>query len=242
MDVKTAYLNADIDCTVYVEQPEGYCKTDTNGNKLVCRLNKSSYGLKQSGRNWNTLLHSCLISEKFEQSLADPCVYVKFTDNVKLIVIIFLDDLIIAGSDVGVVHVRGVLSNRFQMKDLGRLNWFLGIRFVFDGQCIRMNQHQYVTKMLAKFNMSDCKPKSIPCDLGFDKEICSDSKELADSKLYREIVGSLIYIMSCTRPDLCYVVTKLSQHMSSPTEAHLNLAKHVLRYLKYTSEFELKYS
>jgi hypothetical protein len=128
------------------------------------------------------------------------------------------------------------------MKDLGRLNWFLGIRFVFDGQCIRLNQHQYVTKMLAKFNMSDCKPKSIPCDLGFDKEICSDSKELADSKLYREIVGSLIYIMSCTRPDLCYVVTKLSQHMSSPTEAHLNLAKHVLRYLKYTSEFELKYS
>jgi len=65
MDVKTAYLNADIDCTVYVEQPEGYCKTDTNGNKLVCRLNKYLYGLKQSGRNWNTLLHSCLISEKF---------------------------------------------------------------------------------------------------------------------------------------------------------------------------------
>ncbi|KAF2346694.1 hypothetical protein FHG87_022550 [Trinorchestia longiramus] len=90
--------------------------------------------------------------------------------------------------------------------------------------------------------MSDCNPKSIPCDPSANKlDVSSDSENLCDPKLFREIVGSLIYLMTCTRPDICYVVTLLSQHLTRPTNAHLNLCKFVLKYLKGTILFSLRF-
>jgi hypothetical protein len=90
MDVKTTYLNAPIDCELYMEQPEGF---EEHGEKLVCKLNKSLYGLKQSGRNWNNLLHEYLQKEGFTQSQADPCVYVRMIDSKRcVIVIVWVDD------------------------------------------------------------------------------------------------------------------------------------------------------
>ena len=85
MDVKTAYLNAPIDCELYVEQPEGFVTMGENGEKLVLKLKKSLYGLKQSGRNWNNMLHKYLIDEHFEQSLADHCVYTRFNADCKVL-------------------------------------------------------------------------------------------------------------------------------------------------------------
>jgi hypothetical protein len=73
MDVKTAYLNAPIDREIYIEQPEGFRKSGNNGEALACKLKKSLYGLKQSGRNWNNLLHDYLANDKYNQSLLDPC-------------------------------------------------------------------------------------------------------------------------------------------------------------------------
>jgi hypothetical protein len=102
MDVKTAYLNAPIDREIYIEQHEGFEKLGNNGEKLVCRLNRPLYRLKQSGRNWNNLLHTFLVKEKFTQSLADPCLYVRSIDDercVIVIVIIWVDDIIIAASN-----------------------------------------------------------------------------------------------------------------------------------------------
>ena len=98
MDVKTAYLNAPIDCELYMEQPEGYERKGPNGEKLVCKLKKSFYGLKESGRNWNNILHNYFTQEGFVQSLADPCVYVKSTETGRVIAIVWVDDIIISGS------------------------------------------------------------------------------------------------------------------------------------------------
>ena len=103
MDVKTAYLNAPIDCELYIEQPEGYERKGPNGQKLVCKLKKSLYGLKQSGRNWNCLLHGYLTQERFIQSLADPCGYVTSTEFGLVIAIVWVDDIIIAGSNTDVL-------------------------------------------------------------------------------------------------------------------------------------------
>ena len=128
------------------------------------------------------------------------------------------------------------------MKDMGTLSWFLGIEFSFAHGNIIMNQNRYCLKILDRFNMNECKPKSIPCDASVNKTLNDESSDLADPRLYREIVGSLIYVMIGTRPDICYAVTKLSQHMSNPTKAHLGLAKHVLRYIKGTLDFYLKFS
>ena len=101
-----------------------------------------------------------------------------------------------------------------------------------------MKQTRYVKRILEKFGMHDSKPKATPSILGF---IDMESPPLEDPNLYRQIVGSLIYTMTGTRPDLCRIVTKLSQHMSKPTVATLNAAKHVLRYLKGTSSLSLKF-
>ena len=241
MDVKTAYLNAPIDCDVFVEQPEGFVEHGENGEKLVCKLKKSLYGLKQSGRNWNTLLHDYLVTLNFVQSLADNCVYTRDDGNV--IVLIWVDDIIIAAKNESLLQeVKDLFSQRFKMKDLGSLSWFLGIEFQRKDDCYEMYQTKYLERMLAKFNMVDCKPRATPCDLDADKMKCDDSEELGDAKLYRCIVGSLIYAMTGTRPDLCYVVTLLSQHMSKPTKAHLNMAKKVLRYIKGTLNYRLKFT
>ena len=201
MDVKSAYLNADIDTEIYLDQPDGYIVTNENDKELVWKLRKSLYGLKQSGRNWNALLHSFLTAEGFEQSLSDPCVYTRLVDDNLVILIIWVDDLIIPSTSSDELHsVKASLSSRFRMKDLGKLSWFLGIEFKLKDYSIEMNQSKNIQKMLDRFNMTECHPKPIPCDNVSDFN-ASDSQPV-DCKLYQEIIGSLI---SCIVLDQIYV-------------------------------------
>jgi len=243
MDVKTAYLNANIDDEIYVEQPDGFTAKDDDGEKFVYKLKKSLYGLKQSSRNWNITLHNYLLSLQFVQSSCDYCVYTKFDSISTVIVIIWVDDLIIAGSNLSVINsVKSHLSCKFKMKDLGQLKWFLGINFYFADNSIQMNQSKYINKLLDKFKMSDCNTKLIPCDLSVKDVIEAESVLLEDAKPYRQIVGSLIYLMVSTRPDLCYIVNMLSQQLAKPTSAHLQLSKLVLKYLRGTITHFLEFS
>ena len=183
MDVKTAYLNAPIDCEIYVEQPEGFEQEGENDEKLVCKLHKSLYGLKQSGRNWNNMLHEYLSNEQFEQSQVDACVYTKNTNESKVAIIVWVDDIIIAASNAQLLNdVKSSLSREFKMKDLGELSWFLGIEFKCVDDCIEMSPKKYADKVLTRFGMADCKPKPTPCEIGVNKIRFDDSTELANSK------------------------------------------------------------
>jgi hypothetical protein len=240
MDVKTAYLNAPIDCEIYVDQPEGFEIKSQNGERLVCKLNKSLYGLKQSGRNWNNLLHDFFSKNDFVQSPVDKCMYVKHVSNDIVIVLVWVDDIIIAASnDCLLQSIKDLLKSTFKMTDLGQLSWFLGIQFLHDNGTIRMNQTQYLTKLLEKYNMNDCKSRCTPCELKMNVNGNDVSNDDYFALKYREIVGSLIYAMSCTRPDLCYIVTTLSQYLSGPTSDMCTTLKHVLRYIKGTLGYEL---
>ena len=235
MDVKTAYLHAPIDREIYMEQPEGYEKKSKTGEKLVCKLQKSLYGLKQSGRNWNAMLHTCLIENDFVQNPADTCVYTKEKHNEKVILIIWVDDLIIAASNENVLkNVKGILTERFKMKDLGKLRYFLGIDFKQEDGVVKMSQERYVSKILDRFGMQDCKARETPCEPKL--EYTEDAEKMKDPRKYREAVGSLIYLSTCTRPDITFVVSKLSQHFAEPTVEHWNTIKQVFRYLKGTTE------
>ena len=239
MDVKTAYLHAPIDCELYMEQPEGFEAKSKTGEHLVCKLNKSLYGLKQSGRNWNKLLYDHLTENGFVQNDADHCVYRKESENERVILLIWVDDLLIAANNNGSLgDVKEMLKRKFKMKDLGELKHFLGIDFTQSEGEIKMSQKRHIAKMLERFGMSECKPRSTPCEqkLHFDTE-----GEVIDSTGYREIVGSLIYIMTCTRPDLSWIVSKLSQHLAEPKQQHWAAAKQLLRYLKGTIDQELHY-
>ena len=246
LDVKTAYLNAPIDCEVYLTQPEGYSQVGERHNEtLVWKLKKSLYGLKQSGRNWNAVLDSFFKENGFTQSEVDACLYKKGEENLTLIVV-WVDDIVIAASTETLLNsTKDMLKHRFKMKDLGPISWFLGIQFKQTPSGITMNQTFYLKGVLERFQMSDCKPRSTPCEAKPDAyEDSSDDEEVIveETRKYREIIGSLVYAMSCTRPDLAWVVTKLSQHLAKPSASDWVIVKHVLRYIKSTVEHTLYYS
>lgn len=146
--------------------------------------------------------------------------------------IVWVDDIILAASHGQILKsVKEMLGAKFKIKDLGKLRHFLGIDFAQTKGEVKMNQKRYISKILERFEMTHCKPRVTPCEMKmkFDSE-----GEATDSKKYCEVVGSLIYLMTSTRPDLSFVVSKLSQYLSEPKQQHWVAAKHVLRYLKGT--------
>ena len=175
MDVKTAHLNAPIVCELYIEQPEGYGRKGPNGEKLVCRLKKFLSGLKQSGQNWNCLLRGYLTQEGFVQSQLIRVFMLKVLNFGQVIAIVWVDDIVIAGINTDVL--------RFKMKDLGVLSWFLGIQFKCKDDFIEMSQSKFVEKILERFNLSDCKPKAVPCELGANKASTVNETEFENVKL-----------------------------------------------------------
>ena len=227
MDVRTAFLHAPLDEEIFIKPPKGYEPSKKN---CVWKLKKSLYGLKQSGRNWHILLEKHLSEEmNFIRSEADPCVYICVTDCDKAYILVWVDDLIlIASSDLFMVSMKNSLKTRFDMKDLGSLSCFLGIEFLQDGDVFTMSQSKYLTKVLSRFGMLDVKVRTTPCE---NMSTYEDEEPVSDST-YREAVGSLVYAMVATRPDLSFVVTKLSQHLSNPTRGDILMLKHVFQYIK----------
>ena len=142
----------------------------------MCKLKTSLYGLKQSGHNWNNMLHEYLLDENFEQSLADHCVYTRITNESMVIIIVLVDDIIIAASYIHLLSdVKSSLCCKVKMKDLGELSWFLCIECKCVDGCIEMNKTKYLEKTLSKFEMMDCKHKATPCDIGANKIRDDDS-------------------------------------------------------------------
>ena len=166
-------------------------------------------------------------------------------NNEKVIfVVVWVDDIIVAAnSEKYLNETKELLKQSFKMKDLGQISWFLGIQFKQTNNGIEMSQSHYLRTILERFGMDQCKPRSTPCELklsAYTDEIDDECPE--DERTYREIVGSLVYAMTCTRPDLSWVVTKLSQHLSRPCKADWIMLKHVFRYIKGSIDFKLQYS
>ena len=235
MDVKSAYLNAPIDCELYVKQPKGYAVYDKSGKELVWKLRKSLYGLKQSGRNWNNVLHDTLVKQGYTQSEADPCLYMLIQGESKVHVLVWVDDILVCSNDDKLLKcTKQMLSNSFKMKDLGTINKFLGIEFsVTEDGSITMSQKEYAERVLERFKMCKCNPRSYPMSESYCKDV-DETEKFKDVRLYQELVGCLIYMMTSTRPDLSYSVSKLATKMSNPSERDWEAAKEVLRFVKGT--------
>ena len=229
MDVKSAYLNAPINKEIFVEQPLGYAINGKNNETLVWKLKKSLYGLKQSGRNWNETLNLHLSKLEFKQSTNDPCIYSKRSviDDSFVYLLTNVDDLLIfAKSESELNQIKSKLNEWFKMKDLGEVKYYLGIEFNVFHDTITMSQSKYIDQLLQTFGMKDCKARYTPCEMNSNKlNTYTDPLDQNDTKTYRQIVGGLIYLMSCTRPDLSFAVTMLSQFMSRPTSGHMMIAK-----------------
>ena len=187
---------------------------------------------------WNNVLNEFLKSKIFDRSEVDHCLYTQKSKDSIIYILIWVDDLIIAASNDNLMNeTKSLLKARFKMTDLGTLNWFLGIDFKVEKGSITMSQSAYLQNVLSRFEMANCKGVKIPCD----KFIIDEESSKISCTEYRSAVGSLIYAMVCTRPDLSWIVTKLSQYGNNPTEDHWIAIKRVLRYVQHTINYCLQF-
>ena len=240
LDIETAFLNADLDHDVYIEQPPGYCKDKSK----VCLLRKSLYGLKQSAKLWNENVHNFLENNGFARTHADMCLYRKENSQGIIFLIIWVDDIVILSNNIKLIdNFKEQISNKYKVKDLGPLKSFLGIEFNVTSESVHMSQSGYCKTILERFGMTDCNPMKIPCEKNVHDElrVHRDSPVLENPTRYRELVGSLIYLQQVTRPDISFITNLLGQYMSTPTQFTWELGLKTLRYLKGTTNYSLNY-
>jgi hypothetical protein len=237
MDVKTAFLNDIIEEEVYIEQPQGFEVHDRETH--VCRLKKALYGLKQAPRAWYSRIDSYLQGMGFTKSEADPNLYFLLVGSEILILVLYVDDLILTGAESLIAGCKSDLASEFEMKDIGPMHYFLGLEVWQRSGEIFLGQGKYTLEILKRFRMQDSRSMATPMVTNL-KKIDSSVSELADSRQYRQLIGSLMYLVN-TRPDICFVVNTLSQFMVEPREVHWVAAKHVLRYLQGTVGYGLQY-
>ncbi|KAJ4754257.1 polyprotein [Rhynchospora pubera] len=238
LDVKSAFLNGDLNEEVYVEQPEGFKKKGKEN--WVYKLTKALYGLKQAPRAWYSKIDSCFIKSGFERSKSEPNLYVKKEGDKLLILCLYVDDMIYFGTDEGLVEqFKNNMKKQFEMTDLGLLHYFLGLEVKQLSGKIFLSQKKYASDMLYKFGMQGCKPCPTPMNKN-EKLLKEDGSGAADSAKYRSLVGCLIYLTH-TRPDISYAVGVISRFMQTPTNHHYGAAKRVLRYVAGTLNFGIWY-
>ena len=237
MDLKNAYLHAPIDCDIYVAHLKCYEVLNKNGKPMV-KLIKSLYGLRQSGRNWNNLLCSYLCDIGFAQSNVDLCIYTRSKNDNLTTILVRVDDLIIlCDSQELVEEIKRKLFSKFDMKNLRKLSLFLGISFKITEDFITMDQSHYLEVVLKQFNLFECKGWSTTCEINLAYyEVNNINPDETDTTKYSQMVGSIIYGMTCTRTNLSFIVLKLSQNLSNPRLDDLlyifsNIIKKTTNYL-----------
>ncbi|CAM8878001.1 unnamed protein product [Rhodiola kirilowii] len=228
-----------------MKQPEGYL---SKGNELlVCKLKKSFYGLKQAPRQWYKKLDGFMHEAKFVRSDADHCFYFKKLDDGYIIPLLYVDDMLIAGSSAQEVSkLKKQLSKRFAMKDLGEGKQILGMRIECDRKAgkLHLSQAEYIKKILERFNMQDAKPAKIPLGNQITHSIRDSPKDREEHDYmqetpYASAIGSLMYSMVCTRLDIAHAVGVVSRFMGNLKKKHWEAVKWILRYLKGTTEHAL---
>ena len=253
MDVDTAFLYGIMseEKDVYVEVPPGYpIPPELQGHtNLVAKVEKSIYGLKQAPRLWNKHIDDTLTSRGFTKSMFDPCLYSRKSQHGVVYVTIYVDDLIIAATNTILIDAfKDELKDVYSMKDLGPLTYCLGMEVSRDSHThtITVKQTKYIHDVLRRFGMLDCHPIKTPLDPGtkLSKTMApqDDAERAAAAKFpYREIVGSLMYLMVSSRPDIAYAVGQLAMYMNCHGPGHHAAALHILRYIKGTAEIGLTY-
>ena len=247
INVKSTFLNGNLEEEVYMDQPEGF--VTTSNERLVCKLNKSIYGLKQASRQWYLKFNNTIVSYGFVENTVDRCIYMKVSGSKFIILVLYVDDILLAANDVGLLHdVKKFLSNNFEMKDMGEASYVIGIE-IFRNRSqgmLGLSQKGYINKVLERFRMENCSAGIVPIQKGdkFSERQCPKNdleRKAMESIPYSSVVGSLMYIQTCTRPDISFAVGMLGRYQSNPGIDHWKAAKKILRYLQATKDHLLTY-
>ncbi|WJX50151.1 hypothetical protein P8452_36497 [Trifolium repens] len=238
MDVKSAFLNGVISEEVYVKQSPGF--EDLKNPNYVYKLKKSLYGLKQAPRAWYERLSNFLLENGFQKGQIDNTLFRKTSKKDILIIQIYVDDIIFGSTNASLCKsFSKLMQDEFEMSMMGELKFFLGIQINQGKDGTYIHQSKYTKELLKKFNLDDCKIMSTPMH-----PTSSLSKEeigsKVDQKLYRGMIGSLLYL-TASRPDILYSVCLCARFQSDPREPHLTVVKRIFRYLKGTTNLGLLY-
>ncbi|KAJ9547812.1 hypothetical protein OSB04_020355 [Centaurea solstitialis] len=247
MDVKTAFLNGTLSEDVYMVQPEGF--EHPKFPEKVCKLQRSIYGLKQASRNWNLRFDEKIKEFGFLKNEDEPCVYKKVSGSIVVFLILYVDDILIIGNNIPTLEsVKAWLGKCFAMKDLGEAAYILGIKIYRDRsrRLIGLSQSTYIDKILKRFKMEGSKRGNLPMVHGvhLSKTQCPSSKEDMNRMKgvpYASAIGSIMYAMLCTRPDVSYALSMTSRYQSNPGDAHWVAVKNILKYLRRTKDMFLLY-
>ena len=235
MDVKSAYLKAELSEEIYMAAPDGLPLKVGH----ACLLKKGLYGLKQAGRNWYNMLTSYLLDREFTASAADPCLFVNRTENVH--VLVYVDDMLISANTVEhVQRFKDEFRKNFDSVDLGELKWYLGMSVERTQSEITISQSLFIADMLVKFGLKNASRIDSPAAELRLAPIETES-EIAKDVPYRELAGTLMWISVGTRPDIAQSVSAVCRFVEQPSRSHWNACKRIAKYLKGTAEKKLAY-
>jgi len=248
MDVETAYLNAPLKERVYMKQPQGYHR---GSDKSVWLLKKALYGLRQSGREWHQHVDQFIMSLGFKRCQSDQCVYIKTSrSGHPILILLYVDDIPSAFAEQDRQEweeIKRAFAEKYKIKFLGEADWFLGMSIVRDrkSKLLWLHQKSYAETVLEEFGMEECKGVSSPGAQGeLSKQQCPTTAEEIEAMRkipYRQAVGSLMYLVNCTRVDMAHDVQLVAQFAQNPGADHWRAVVQILRYLSNTAHYGLQF-
>ena len=215
----------------------------------ICKLKKSIYGLKQASRSWNMRFDEAVKEFSYLKNPEEPCVYKKVSESAIVFLVLYVDDILLIGNNIPTLEsTKAWLGKCFSMKDLGEAAYILGIKIYRDRsrRLLGLSQSTYIDKVLSRFNMQNSKRGFLPMSHGvhLSKAMCPRTqaeKDKMDKVPYASAIGSIMYAMICTRPDIAYAVSMTSRYQASPGKGHWAAVKTILKYLRRTNELFLVY-
>ena len=239
LDIKVAFLYGIVKEEKYMQLPEGYSH-GSRQNNMCAKLNRFINRLKQSPREWYHKLSSVLVPYRFTVSTFDPCVLIH--KLMQFFLAVYIHDITLWGSAGNLMtSTKQLLEKEFEVTDMGDLHWLIGMKIEDLEDGIAVVQTAYIHKILQCFGLGQCNPILLPLDA--NHVLCHRSEEeILDIKLYQKIIGSLMYTLTGTQPDLAFPITLLSQYLTCPTQEHFDAIKHVFRYLQGTKKNKLFFS
>ncbi|CAI5969056.1 unnamed protein product [Closterium sp. NIES-64] len=239
LDFSTAFLQGSLHEEIWLRRPPGYTGSFPPGTQWSLR--RPVYGLRQAPREWHDTLRTTLAALGFAPSTADPSLFLRTDTSLPpFYILVYVDDLVFATCDTaGLAHVKSELQKRHTCTDLGELTSYLGLRITRDRarRTITLTQSHMVQQVLQRFGFTYSSPQSTPLPTGHSLSALPSDESVEPSGPYPELVGCLMYLMTCTRPDLAYPLSILARYVAPGRhrKEHMDAAKRVLRYLCSTS-------
>ncbi|CAI5482680.1 unnamed protein product [Closterium sp. Yama58-4] len=239
LDFSTAFLQGSLHEEIWLRRPPGFTGSFPPGTQW--RLQRPVYGLRQAPREWHDTLRDTLAALGFAPSTADPSLFLRTDTSLPpFYILVYVDDLVFATADTtGLAYVKSKLQRRHTCTDLGELTSYLGLRITRDRarRTITLTQSHMVQQVLQRFRFTYSSPQSTPLPTGHSLSALPSDESVEPSGPYPELVGCLMYLMTCTRPDLAYPLSILARYVAPGRhrKEHMDAAKRVLRYLCSTS-------